>query len=57
MQALGAYGFLSKVKGIAHFLKHVPQALHYLKEEAEEVKDEYPVLWECVRGMDENIED
>ncbi len=57
MQALGAYGFLSKVKGIAHFLKHVPQALRYLKEEVEEVKDEYPVLWECVKDMDENIED
>lgn len=57
MQALGAYGFLSKVKGIAHFLKHVPQALRYLKDEAEEVKDEYPLLWECIKGMDENIED
>ncbi|MGE5299841.1 MAG: phosphotransferase [Acidobacteriota bacterium] len=57
MQALGAYGFLSKVKGIAHFLKHVPQALRYLKDEAEEVKDEYPLLWECVKGMDENTED
>jgi NDP-sugar pyrophosphorylase family protein/aminoglycoside/choline kinase family phosphotransferase len=56
MQALGAYGFLSKVKGRAYFLKYVPQALHYLKEEADEVKDEYPALWECVNGLDEKAE-
>ncbi|MDA8432820.1 MAG: phosphotransferase [Nitrospiraceae bacterium] len=57
MQALGAYGFLSKVKGRAYFLKYVPQALCYLKEEARETKDEYPALWECLRGLDEEAED
>jgi NDP-sugar pyrophosphorylase family protein/aminoglycoside/choline kinase family phosphotransferase len=57
MQALGAYGFLSKAKGRAYFLKHVPQALRYLKEEVEEVKDDYPALYECVEGMDESTED
>jgi aminoglycoside/choline kinase family phosphotransferase len=53
MQALGAYGFLSKVKGRAYFLKYVPQALRYLKEEADKVKGEYPALWECVKGLGE----
>ena len=32
MQALGAYGFLSVVKGKKYFLKHVPEALRLLKE-------------------------
>src|SRR5208337_203387 len=34
MQALGAYGFLASVKGKKFFLKHVPEALRMLKEEA-----------------------
>ncbi len=33
MQALGAYGFLSVVKGKKYFLKHIPEALRLLKEE------------------------
>lgn len=44
MQALGAYGFLTKEKGKKYFLKHIPQALLYLKEEAEIARAEYPVL-------------
>lgn len=31
MQALGAYGFLSLVKGHKHFLHHVPAALKSLQ--------------------------
>ena len=27
MQALGAYGFLGKVKGLAHFLEFIPAGL------------------------------
>jgi NDP-sugar pyrophosphorylase family protein/aminoglycoside/choline kinase family phosphotransferase len=57
MQALGAYAFLSQVKGRTYFLKYVPQALHYLKEEIEEVKNFYPVLWKCVSGLYEKAED
>ena len=34
MQALGAYGFLSRVKGKKYFLKHIPEALRLLKEES-----------------------
>jgi aminoglycoside/choline kinase family phosphotransferase len=44
MQALGAYGFLSAVKGKKYFLKHVPEALRLLKAEVIEVRQEYPEL-------------
>ena len=44
MQALGAYGFLSAVKGKKYFLKHVPEALRLLKAEGAEVRQEYPEL-------------
>ena len=44
MQALGAYGFLSAVKGKKYFLKHVPEALRLLKAEAVEVRRQYPEL-------------
>jgi N-acetylmuramate 1-kinase len=32
MQALGAYGFLSLVKGYQHFLQHIPKAVGSLRE-------------------------
>ena len=44
MQALGAYGFLSEVKGKKYFLKHVPEALRLLKEETVQVRQAYPEL-------------
>ena len=44
MQALGAYGFLSEVKGKKYFLKHVPEALRLLKEDVAELRREYPEL-------------
>ena len=44
MQALGAYGFLSEVKGKKYFLKHVPEALRLLKEETVPVRQAYPEL-------------
>ncbi len=51
MQALGAYGFLSKVKGKKYFLKHVPEALRLLREETEAVKSEYPELYRLVKSL------
>jgi NDP-sugar pyrophosphorylase family protein/aminoglycoside/choline kinase family phosphotransferase len=51
MQALGAYGFLSVVKGKKYFLKHVPEALRLLKEETAAVKNEYPRLYHLVQGI------
>jgi NDP-sugar pyrophosphorylase family protein/aminoglycoside/choline kinase family phosphotransferase len=51
MQALGAYGFLSEVKGKKYFLKHVPEALRLLKEEATAVKKEFPALYKLVCSL------
>ncbi len=48
MQALGAYGFLSVVKGKKYFLKHLPESLRLLREETAMVKNEYPELYRLV---------
>jgi aminoglycoside/choline kinase family phosphotransferase len=45
MQALGAYGFLSNRKGKTHFLKHIPQAVAYLKQETALARETYPLLY------------
>ena len=44
MQALGAYGYLSKMKGKGYFHKHVPEALRQLKNDISMARDMYPVL-------------
>ncbi len=44
MQALGAFGFLSVVKGKKYFRKHIPEAMRLLKEETILVKEEFPTL-------------
>ena len=41
MQALGAYGFLSKVQGKKYFLKYVPEGLRLLKEDVDVCADNY----------------
>lgn len=51
MQALGAYGFLSVVKGKKYFVKHIPEALRLLKDEAELSRNEYPALHDLVSGL------
>jgi hypothetical protein len=51
MQALGAYGFLSAVKGKRYFLKHVPEALRLLKAEATAARDDYPELARLVAAL------
>jgi NDP-sugar pyrophosphorylase family protein len=53
MQALGAYGFLSAVKGIKHFLKFIPEGLRLLKEDVSLSKGEYPGLFALVEGLEE----
>ena len=52
MQALGAYGFLSVVKGKKYFLKHIPEALRLLKEETAAVKEEYPEISWLVHSLE-----
>ncbi|MEW5746175.1 MAG: phosphotransferase [Nitrospirota bacterium] len=51
MQALGAYGFLSAVKGKKYFLKHVPECLRMLREETALVQGEYPELHALVAEL------
>ena len=51
MQALGAYGFLSLVKGKKYFLKHIPEALRLLREETAEKKEDYPELYRLVSKL------
>ncbi|HMK50352.1 MAG TPA: phosphotransferase [Thermodesulfovibrionales bacterium] len=51
MQALGAYGYLSRVKGKKHFLKYVPEALRLLREVSELAKDDYPELHRLVKRL------
>ncbi|MDP2280047.1 MAG: phosphotransferase, partial [Nitrospirota bacterium] len=51
MQALGAYGFLSTVKGKRYFLKHTPEGLRLLKEDISILGSEYPELHKLVVGL------
>ncbi len=51
MQALGAYGFLSKIKGKKYFMKHIPEALRLLKEDVSLSKEKYPELYNLVMGL------
>ncbi|MDD3119406.1 MAG: phosphotransferase, partial [Victivallales bacterium] len=38
MQALGAYGFLALVKGKAHYLDFIPQAVEYLRSDLDDLQ-------------------
>jgi aminoglycoside/choline kinase family phosphotransferase len=51
MQALGAYGFLSKIKGKQYFLKFVPEGLRLLREDISLSKEEYPELYTLVTAI------
>ena len=48
MQALGAYGFLSSIRGKTEFLQFIPPALKFLREEVSSVSDQFPVLNQLV---------
>lgn len=51
MQVLGAYSFLSAIKGKKYFLKFVPEGLRLLKEDVSLAKGEYPELYVLVIGQ------
>jgi NDP-sugar pyrophosphorylase family protein/aminoglycoside/choline kinase family phosphotransferase len=51
MQALGAYGFLSSIKGKKYFLKYAPEGLRLLQEDAFLSKDRYPVLYNLIKKL------
>ncbi len=54
MQALGAYGFLSTVKGKKYFLKYIPEGIRLLQEDIPPLKDEYPALYGLITGLKAN---
>ncbi|MEX0321905.1 MAG: sugar phosphate nucleotidyltransferase [Puniceicoccaceae bacterium] len=51
MQALGAYGFLSSIRGKQDFLQYITPALGLLSEEVELLKSEFPVLHKLVQQL------
>ena len=51
MQALGAYGFLSKIKGKKYFMKYVPEGLRLLKEDVFLSSDEYSKLYDLTMRL------
>jgi aminoglycoside/choline kinase family phosphotransferase len=51
MQALGAYGFLSRVKGKNYFQKFIPEGIRLLKEDILLTGDNYPELGRLVRRI------
>ena len=50
MQALGAYGFITHIRG-KDFLHHCPSAYKLLCEEVESVKDEFSILWDLLKRI------
>ncbi len=48
MQALGAYGFLSSVRGKKYFLKFVPYSMKLLEEDLKDREIEFPSLYELI---------
>ena len=55
MQALGAYGFLSLVKGKKYFLKYIPEGMRLLREDMEVAQDEYPILRKLVIRLSKEV--
>jgi len=51
MQALGAYGFLSMVKGKKHFQKYMPEGVRLLRADVRHARDDYPELYKLISGM------
>ncbi len=51
MQALGAYGFLSTVRGKLHFRKYIPEGLRLLRQDVAEAGGAYPAIAELVAAL------
>ncbi|OGJ87156.1 MAG: hypothetical protein A2268_06640 [Candidatus Raymondbacteria bacterium RifOxyA12_full_50_37] len=51
MQALGAYGFLSKVKGKKGFEQYIPEALRLLKQDIMELERQFPTLNGLIQSL------
>jgi NDP-sugar pyrophosphorylase family protein/aminoglycoside/choline kinase family phosphotransferase len=55
MQALGAYGFLSLIRGKEDFLRHAKPALAFLEVEVAEYKDDFPTLYKLVLKIKDSV--
>jgi len=51
MQALGAYAFLSQVKGKRYFLKHVEEGIRLLKADIADSRNDFPVLFKLIEKL------
>jgi len=51
MQALGAYGYLSRVKGRGWFEAFIPEGVRLLKTDAAPARRDYPALARLVRSL------
>lgn len=51
MQALGAYGFLSMVKGKRYFLKYIPEAVRLLKEGIFLLREKFPGIYRLCESL------
>jgi NDP-sugar pyrophosphorylase family protein/aminoglycoside/choline kinase family phosphotransferase len=55
MQALGAYGFLTHIRGKEDFLKYCRPAYDLLRTEVEALKSEFPHLMKLLDALKENF--
>ena len=51
MQALGAYGFVSLIRGKSDFIHHAKPAIAFLEEEVELYKTEFPEIHRLVQRI------
>jgi len=51
MQALGAYGFLARVKGKKYFMNHIPEGIRLLKEDISRSGNDYPILHRLIMEL------
>ncbi|MCM8529750.1 MAG: sugar phosphate nucleotidyltransferase [Lentisphaeraceae bacterium] len=51
MQALGAYGFLTHIRGKKDFIRHAKPAFTFLKEEASSCQKEFPAIYKLIQAL------
>lgn len=51
MQALGAYGYLTRIKGKAWFEQHIPRGLELLRRDAAAAQGEFPAVNKLVQSL------
>ena len=55
LQILGAYGYLTRVKGKAYFASHIPTALEGLRQRLAERPGSFPRLEDLVSGLEDRV--